>query len=139
MRFTRVTALASLSLLAAYPGSGSRAQTPAPTAAAVKSLLSKDLVGVPGKELIMLTVEYIPGGASVSHRHDALVFVYVLEGDVIMQVKGSAALNLHPGDTFYESPTDIHTISANASQKSPAKILVFMVKDKGAPATRPAQ
>ena len=111
----------------------------APAPAAVKSLLNKDLVGVPGKELVMLTVEYIPGGASLSHRHDAQVFVYVLEGEVVMQVKGSPALTLHPGDTFYESPTDIHTLSANASQTAPAKILVFMVKNKGAAASRPAQ
>lgn len=144
MRFKSVFALAVLSLLALQPYSRSRAQAVAPAAAqapapaAVISLLNKDLAGVPGKELIMLTVEYIPGGASLSHRHDAQVFVYVLEGEVVMQVKGSPALHLHPGDTFYESPTDIHSISANASQTSPAKILVFMVKNKGAPASRPA-
>jgi quercetin dioxygenase-like cupin family protein len=146
MRFKSVFAFAVLSLLALQPYSRSRAQavapaapaTAAPAAAAVMSLLSKDLVGVPGKELILLTVEYIPGGASLPHRHDAQVFVYVLEGEVVMQVKGSPVLHLHPGDTFYESPTDIHSVSANASQTSPAKILVFMVKNKGAPASRPA-
>jgi quercetin dioxygenase-like cupin family protein len=144
MRFKSVFALTALSLLALQPHSRSRAETIAPAApkasapAAVQALLSKDLVGVPGKELIMLTVEYVPGGASLSHRHDAQVFVYVLEGEVVMQVKGSPALHLHPGDTFYESPTDIHSISANASQTSPAKILVFMVKNKGAPASLPA-
>lgn len=143
MRFSPLIAL--IALMLALPASrlsaqsGAAAPTVAPAPAVVQSLLSKDLVGVADKELIMLTVQYIPGGASLSHRHDAQVFVYVLEGEVVMQVKGSAARHLHPGDTFYESPTDIHTISANASQNSPAKILVFMVKNKGAPASRPAQ
>jgi quercetin dioxygenase-like cupin family protein len=136
MRFRLFISLTALTFLAMQPHALSAGQ-PAP--AAVKPLLSKDLVGIPGKELIMLTVEYIPGGASLPHRHDAQVFVYVLEGEVVMQVKGSPELHLHPGDTFYESPTDIHTISANASQSSPAKILVFMVKDKGAPASRAAE
>ena len=106
--------------------------------AVVKSLLARDLVGAPGKELVLLTVEYVPGGSSLPHRHDAQVFVYVLEGAVTMQVKGSAPQSLHAGDTFYESPQDVHTVSANASAKAPAKLLVFMVKDKGAPPTRPA-
>jgi quercetin dioxygenase-like cupin family protein len=104
--------------------------------ATVKQLLQKDMDGIAGKELVLSTVEYVPGGASMPHRHDAQVFVYVLEGELIMQVKNGPSLTLHPGDTFYESPTDIHQVSANASKKSPAKILVFMVKNKGAPATR---
>ena len=106
--------------------------------AVVKPLLNKDLVGAPGKELILLTVEYVPGGSSLPHRHDAQVFVYVLEGEVTMQVKGSAPQLLRAGDTFYESPQDVHTVSANASKTAPAKLLVFMVKEKGAPPTRPA-
>jgi quercetin dioxygenase-like cupin family protein len=107
-------------------------------AAVVQPLFDKDLAGVPGKELLMLTVEYIPGGASLPHRHDAQVFVYVLQGKLKMQVAGSPAVTLHRGQTFYESPSDIHVVSANASKTAPAKILVFIVKDKGAPVSRDA-
>jgi quercetin dioxygenase-like cupin family protein len=112
---------------------------PSPAAAAaVEQLMDKDLVGVPGKELLMLTVEYLPGGASLPHRHDAQVFVYVLEGSLVMQVAGSPAVTLQRGQTFYENPTDVHVVSANASKTAPAKILVFIVKDKGAPVSRDA-
>jgi quercetin dioxygenase-like cupin family protein len=100
-------------------------------------LMARDLVGVSGKELLMLTVEYVPGGASLPHRHNSQVFVYVLEGSIRMQIKGSPAVTLGPGKTFYEGPDDIHTVSANASDTKPAKILVFMVKDKGAPVSSP--
>jgi len=105
-------------------------------AAVVKSLFDKDQTDVPGKELLMLTVEYPPGGASLPHRHDAQVFVYVLEGQIKMQVAGGPVVTLGPGQTFYESPTDVHSVSANASKTQPAKFLVFIVKDKGAPVTR---
>jgi quercetin dioxygenase-like cupin family protein len=105
-------------------------------AAIVKSLFDNDQAGVPGKELLMLTVEYLPGGASLPHRHDAQVFVYVLEGHVKMQVAGGPVVTLGPGQTFYESPTDVHAVSANASKIQPAKFLVFIVKDKGTPVTR---
>jgi len=107
-----------------------------PPDAVVKQLFDKDQVGIAGKELMMLTVEYLPGGASLPHRHDAQVFVYVLEGAVIMQVAGSPAVTLRPGETFYENPADVHMVSANASKTVPAKILVFIVKDKNAPVTR---
>ncbi len=83
----------------------------------------------------MLTVEYVPGGASLAHRHNAQVFVYVLQGSVRMQVQGAPLVTLGPGDTFYEGPEDIHTVSANASATEPARILVFMVKDKAAPSS----
>jgi quercetin dioxygenase-like cupin family protein len=99
----------------------------------VQQLIDKDLIGVPGKELLMLTVEYLPGGASLPHRHDSQVFVYVLQGELTMQIAGSPAVTLRPGQTFYESPADVHLVSANASKTSPAKILVFIVKDKNAP------
>ena len=99
----------------------------------VRQLIDKDLVGVPGKELLMLTVEYLPGGASLPHRHDSQVFVYVLQGELTMQVAGSPAVTLRPGQTFYENPADVHLVSANASKTTPAKILVFIVKDKNAP------
>ena len=84
----------------------------------------------------MSTVTYPPGGASPPHRHDAQVFVYVLEGELIMQVQGGPKVTLKPGETFYESPTDVHAVSANASQTRPATFLVFIIKDKGAPTTR---
>ena len=86
----------------------------------------------------MLTVEYAPGQASASHRHNASTFVYVLEGSVVMQVKGGKPMTLGPGETFYESPDDIHVVSRNASDTKPAKILVFFVKEKGAPGSVPA-
>jgi quercetin dioxygenase-like cupin family protein len=107
--------------------------------ATVTPLMKKDLAGIAGKEGVMLTVEYAPGASSASHRHNASTFVYVLEGSVVMQVKGGKELTLGPGQTFYESPADIHTVSKNASSTKPAKILVFFVKDKGAPASVPAQ
>lgn len=132
----RLTTLPCL-LLAVLTSVAAHAADGAPPAV-VKPLLSKELAGVAGKELILLTVEYLPGGSSLPHRHDAQVFVYVLEGEVTMQVKGSAAQTLHAGDTFYENPQDVHQVSANASAKAPAKLLVFMVKDKNKPATRPA-
>jgi quercetin dioxygenase-like cupin family protein len=113
-------------------------KNPAPSAAVIQQLMDKELVGVPGRELLMLTVEYLPGGASLPHRHDAQVFVYVLQGTVVMQVAGSPAVTLRKGQTFYEGPTDVHVVSANASKTAPAKILVFILKDKGAPVSRDA-
>ena len=103
---------------------------------AIPPLMTRDLAGIPGKEAIVLTVEYGPGESSRPHRHDSNVFVYVLEGTITMQVKGGPAVTLHPGETYYESPSDIHTVSANASKTAPAKFLVFIVKDKGTPVTR---
>jgi quercetin dioxygenase-like cupin family protein len=103
---------------------------------AIPPLMTRDLAGIPGKEAIVLTVAYGPGESSRPHRHDANVFVYVLEGTITMQVKGGPAVTLHPGQTYYESPSDIHTVSENASKTAPAKILVFIVKDKGTPVTR---
>jgi len=101
------------------------------------TLMTRDLEGIAGKEMLVLTVEYPPGGVSPPHRHDASVFVYVLEGAVTMQVSGSAPVTLHAGETFHEKPGDVHVTSANASSSSPAKFLVYMVKSKGAPATIP--
>ena len=101
----------------------------------VAPLIARDLIGTPGKEVTMETVEYAPGGKSPPHRHHAQVFVYVLEGSVRMQVQGSPAVTLGPGGTFYESPDDLHVVSENASASKPAKFLVVMVKDK-APAQR---
>src|SRR6516164_7210496 len=98
--------------------------------AVVAQLLTRDLIGLPGKEVTIETVEYAPGGKSPPHRHHAQVFVYVLEGSMRMQVQGSPAVTLGPGGTFYESPDDLHAVSENASQTKAAKFLVVMVKDK---------
>ncbi len=100
--------------------------------ARVTPLLTKDLAGVMGKEAVMLTVEYAAGASSSKHRHNSNTFVYVLEGSIVMQVAGGMEMTLGPGQTFYESPDDIHTVSKNASDTKPAKFLVFFVKDKGA-------
>ena len=118
-----IAALASLAFSAVAGGA-------APSDAVVAQLLARDLIGVPGKELTMETVEYAPGAKSPPHRHHAQVFVYVLEGSVRMQVQDSPAVTLGPGGTFYESPDDLHVVSENASQTKPAKFLVVMVKDK---------
>src|SRR5262245_6338580 len=100
---------------------------------AVTPLLSRDLTGIEGKESTMLTVEYPPGASDQVHRHSAHVCVYVLEGSIVMQVKGGATVALHPGQTFYEGADDVHVVGRNASATAPAKFVVFMVKDKGAP------
>jgi quercetin dioxygenase-like cupin family protein len=107
--------------------------------AKVTDLTSKVLTDIPGKEGLMITVEYLPGGSDPIHRHNAHAFVYVLEGSVVMQVKGGKEVTLGPGQTFYESPQDVHTVSRNASTTNPAKFLVFFVKQKGAPTTVPAK
>ena len=103
----------------------------------VKSLMSKDLPENPGKEMLMITVEHAPGGSSPIHRHNAHAMVYVLEGSVVMQVKGGKEVTLAPGQTFYEGPNDVHVVDRNASKTQPAKFLVVLIKDKGAPALVP--
>jgi quercetin dioxygenase-like cupin family protein len=122
-----------------------RAQPPAAPAAPAASaahtvareLMRRDVIGLPGKEAVLSTVEVPAGVSSAPHRHDAQVFVYVLQGRMIMQVKGGPRLTLGPGQTFYESPSDIHTVSANASKTEPAKFLAFLIKDKGKPGLIP--
>ena len=107
--------------------------------AKVTELLSKDLTNLPGKEGLMITVEYPPGSSDPIHRHKAHAFVYVLEGSVVMQVRGGKQVTLTPGQTFYEGPDDVHVVGRNASGTKPAKFIVFLVKDKGAPVVVPAQ
>jgi quercetin dioxygenase-like cupin family protein len=102
-------------------------------------LLERDLPDLSGKEGVMSIVEYAPGQAGSVHRHNADVFVYVLQGTVIMQVRGKPAETLHAGQTFYESPTDIHEVGKNASTTEPAKFLVVLIKDKGAPISVPVK
>jgi len=106
--------------------------------AKVTELFSKDLTNLPGKEGLMVMVEYPPGSTDPIHRHNAHAFVYVLEGSIVMQVKGGKEVTLIPGQTFYEGPDDVHVVGRNASKTKPAKFVVFLVKDKGAPVVVPA-
>ena len=112
------------------------AATNAPQAS-VTPLTSKDLPEFPGKEVLMILVEYPPGSVDPVHRHNANAFIYVLEGSIIMQVKGGKEVTVTPGQTFYEGPDDIHVVGRNASSTKPAKFIVFFVKDKGAPVLVP--
>src|SRR6202021_737589 len=110
-----------------------------PKEAKVTPLFSKDLPDFPGKEGLMITVEYPPGGVDPVHRHNADGFFYVVEGSIVMQVRGGKEVTLTPGETFYEGPSDVHVVGRNASQTKPAKFVVFLVKDKGAPILVPAK
>ena len=101
--------------------------------AKVTDLMSKNLPNFPGKEGLMITVDYPPGSSDPIHRHNANAFVYVLEGSIVMQVRGGKEVTLTPGQTFYEGPNDVHTVGRNASKTEPAKFVVFFVKDKDAP------
>ena len=105
----------------------------------IKTLMTKDLAGIPGREMLMYTVDFPPGFSSPVHRHDAQVSVYVLEGSVVMQVRGGKEVTLIPGQSFYEDPNDIHVVSRNASTTKPAKFLVFLIHKKGAPLVIPAK
>ena len=107
--------------------------------AEVTELMSKGLTNLPGKEGLMITVEYPPGSSDPIHRHNAHAFVYVLEGEIVMQVRGGKEVTLTPGQTFYEGPDDVHVVGRNASKTKPAKFIVFLVKDKGAPVLVPAK
>ena len=105
----------------------------------VKEIMSKDLADMPGKEALMITVTYPPGGEDPVHRHDAHAFVYVLEGSIVMQVKGGNEVTLTPGQSFYEGPNDVHVVGRNASKTTPAKFVVVLVKKKGAPVLVPVK
>ncbi|HET9400603.1 MAG TPA: cupin domain-containing protein [Candidatus Acidoferrales bacterium] len=104
----------------------------------VTEIISKDLPNVPGKDAVMITVDYPPGSSDPIHRHNGNAFVYVLQGTVVMQVRGGKEVTLTPGQTFYEGPDDIHIVGRNASDSKPAKFLVVLIKDKGAPVLVPA-
>ena len=106
--------------------------------AKVTDLMSKDLTNLPGKEGLMMIVDYPPGSVDPIHRHNANAFVYVLEGSIVMQVRGGKEVTLTPGQTFYEGPDDVHVVGRNASKTKPAKFVLVMVKDKGAPVLVPA-
>jgi quercetin dioxygenase-like cupin family protein len=105
----------------------------------ITSLMSKELKDFPGKELLMITVEHAPGGSTPIHVHNAHAMVYVLEGSVVEQVKGGKEVTLKPGQTFYEGPDDLHVLDRNASKTQPAKFVVFLIKDKGAPVLVPVK
>jgi quercetin dioxygenase-like cupin family protein len=107
--------------------------------AKVTSLMSKDLKDFPGKEGLMIAVEYPPGATDPIHRHNAHAFVYVLEGSIVMQLKGGKEVTLTPGQTFYEGPDDVHIVGRSADKTKPAKFVVFLVKDKGAPVLVPVK
>lgn len=129
----RLFAAAFLSCPMLTAGAGMEKAAPA---ASVVELMTRDLVGAADKEVVMLTVTYPAAGSSLPHRHDAQVFVYVLAGEVRMQVRGRSPVTLRPGQTFYEAPDDVHVVSANTSRTAPAKLLVIMIKDKGKPGSR---
>ena len=105
----------------------------------LKPLLTQPLPEYPGKEVEMIVVDYAPGGADPVHRHDAHGFVYVLEGSIVMGVKGGKEVTLKAGDTFHEGPNDIHTVGRNASKTQPAKFVVFLIKKQGAPILTPVK
>jgi quercetin dioxygenase-like cupin family protein len=127
------TALAALIVISTSMGVA-RAEAPA---AIVTPLMTQPLADYPGKEGLMITVVYPPGSVDPVHRHHAHAFVYVLEGSIVMQVKGGKEVTLTPGQTFYEGPDDVHTVGRNASQTQPAKFIVLLLKDKGAPVLVP--
>ena len=127
------TTLVALVLLSLMTG------TAMAQSAKVTSLMSKDLPENPGREALMITVEYPPASSDPIHRHNAHALVYVLEGSVVMQVKGGKQVTLTPGQTFYEGPDDVHVVGRNASSTKPAKFLVVLIKDKGAPVLVPAE
>ena len=132
----RLGAGAAAALLCA---SFAQAQLPPPSGPHVvaQELMKRDLIGAPGKEVVVSTIDVPPGASSAPHRHNAQVFVYVLQGQMIMQVNGGRRLTLGPGQMFYESPSDVHTVSANASKTEPAKFLALSIKDKDKPGSIP--
>jgi quercetin dioxygenase-like cupin family protein len=116
-----------------------KAVTPQLAQETITPLLTKDLAVLPGQQVLMYTVDFPPGFSSPIHRHNAQVSVYVLEGSVVMQVRGQKEVTLGPGQTFYEDPNDIHIVSRNVSSTKPAKFLVFLINKKGAPLVIPAK
>jgi quercetin dioxygenase-like cupin family protein len=105
----------------------------------VTELMTKELADIPGKEALMITVVYPPGTSDAVHRHNAHAFVYVLEGSVVMRLKGGKEVTVTSGQTFYEGPDDIHLVGRSASSSKPAKLLVLLVKNKGAPVLVPVE
>jgi quercetin dioxygenase-like cupin family protein len=134
MSYLRVFGIA---LVVAFGAQTARASEP--PGPVVNPIMTKDLTDIPGREALMLIVEYPPGAVDHIHRHDAHAFVYVLEGSVILGVRGGKEVTLEPGGTFYEGPTDVHTVGRNASKTKPAKFVVVLVKKKGVAPVLPAE
>ncbi|HET7924241.1 MAG TPA: cupin domain-containing protein [Rhodanobacteraceae bacterium] len=134
MRIARLFCLSFLFFCGQSLAADAARKPPAPV---VTTLMTQKLENAPGKEALMLTVEYPPGGADPVHRHDAEAFVYVLEGSIVMGVAGGKPVTLTQGQTFHEGPNDVHTIGRNASDSKPAKFVVLLVKDIGKPALIP--
>ena len=132
------TKLLALLLLCLMTGLAMAQQAKAPQAK-VTSLISKDLPEAPGKEALMIAVEYPPGSSDPIHRHNAHAIVYVLEGSIVMQVKGGKQVTLTPGQTFFEGPDDVHVVDRNPSSTEAARYLVFLIKNKGAPVMAPVE
>lgn len=130
--FRTIRTLTVLLLLAASTAGAQEAPS-----ASVTSLMTKALADYPGKEVLMIIVDYPPGAVDPVHRHNAHAFVYVLEGSIVMGVKGGKEITLTPGQTFYEGPNDVHTIGRNASLTKPARFLVFLLKDREKPVLTP--
>ncbi len=128
-KLVELVLLAALLMLAAVPAE----------AADVKELFTIDLADYPGKEGLMIEVSYPPGAQDMVHRHNAHAFVYVLEGQIIMQLKGKPAVTLKAGQTYYEGPADVHVVGRNASTTAPARFVVVLLKAKGAPVLVPAE
>jgi quercetin dioxygenase-like cupin family protein len=133
MSTLRILGTASILALLAHPA---HAADPEPI---VTPVMTKDLADIAGKEALMLVVDYPPGTVEHLHRHDAHAFVYVIEGTIVMQVRGGKEMTLKPGQTFYEGPNDVHTVGRNASKTKPAKFVVVLVKNKGVDPVLPAQ
>ncbi|TMI37761.1 MAG: cupin domain-containing protein [Betaproteobacteria bacterium] len=125
--------LVAIVLIASLPGAA--AAQSAPPRSVGKDLMMKDLTGLAGKQAVVRANEYPPGTSNPPHRHNAHVFLHLLERQLLVPVKGGQPVTMKPGDTYYESPADIHVVSRNPSASVTAKALVFMVKDIGAPAT----
>ena len=107
--------------------------------AEVKEIMSTPLTGIPGKEGLVLMVTYPPGGADEIHRHDAHAFVYVLEGSIVMQLRGAEPVTVNTGEGFYEGPNDVRSVGGSVSDSKPAKFVVFLVRNQGVPAVLPAK
>lgn len=135
MRITCLVASLALMCTGVVLAGEDAATAPAPI---VTTLSKRKLPDYPGKEALMLAVEYPPGSVDHVHRHDANAFVYVLQGSIVMGVAGGNPVTLRPGDTFYEGPEDVHTVGRNASRQDPAKFVVVLLKDIDKPAVLPA-
>lgn len=136
MSYLRILGAALVLACSTQPAHAAPPAAPQPI---VRPIMQKDVADAPGKELVMLAVEYPPGTVESVHRHNAQALVYVLEGTVVMQVRGGEQVTLTPGQTFYEGPTDVHTVGRNASATKPAKFVVVLLKNKGADAVLPAE